>query len=500
MSISIETLALAKKLSKEYTDQVIEQLPKGLTYKGAVDTLEQLQQVQADVGDVYTVLSDESEYVWGPISNVNQWIYIGPDMSAYQEKLVSGTNIKTINGSTLLGSGDLVVSTNRAFPSGWPTSNSYTTKQFCDIVNADVNAVQGLSYLGEVRWSDLPSTMINGEVIVEIMSGTGSSNKVILLTITSGNLSPYMWKYTYWNNGSSLSGWIGFQPELVSGTNIKTINNTSILGSGDISISSGTQVIANPTLAGTESDLTGLEVDGTKYKVPSDYLPLSGGTMTGDINLTNKKINGGQSSLIGNLISRNSDTTIVGSSGNSGMNTFICRGVNGKAYVAVSETPSTQLKYEILDASNTSANPTLSGGETDLTSLKIAGVDYAIPSGGGAMYAHSISIYSSGSPENNSEINVYFLLLNDTSTPYSTSNDLHTALGTNSYPASGKISSYSSSSWVQNIVCRVSAGSEGTTNYIFVGTFDPINTTSKSTVLSRKLIGVTIVDNVIQLL
>jgi hypothetical protein len=29
----------------------------------------------------------------------------------------------------------------------------------------------------------------------------------------------------------------------------------------------GTEVVANPTLAGTEDPLTGLEVDGTKYKV-----------------------------------------------------------------------------------------------------------------------------------------------------------------------------------------------------------------------------------------
>ncbi len=31
----------------------------------------------------------------------------------------------------------------------------------------------------------------------------------------------------------------------------------------------GTTVVANPTLEGTEPDLTGLEVEGTKYKVPS---------------------------------------------------------------------------------------------------------------------------------------------------------------------------------------------------------------------------------------
>lgn len=37
----------------------------------------------------------------------------------------------------------------------------------------------------------------------------------------------------------------------------------------------GTEVVANPSLAGTESDLTGLEVAGTKYKVPTGG---SGGT------------------------------------------------------------------------------------------------------------------------------------------------------------------------------------------------------------------------------
>ena len=56
-------------------------------------------------------------------------------------------------------------------------------------------------------------------------------------------------------------------------------------------IPQGTPVVANPTLAGTEADLTGLEVAGTKYKVPQGggtsqlYLhtiriasPASGGT------------------------------------------------------------------------------------------------------------------------------------------------------------------------------------------------------------------------------
>lgn len=43
-------------------------------------------------------------------------------------------------------------------------------------------------------------------------------------------------------------------------------NNWELIGT---TAPSGTEVIANPTLAGTEAELTGLEVEGTKYKMPS---------------------------------------------------------------------------------------------------------------------------------------------------------------------------------------------------------------------------------------
>jgi hypothetical protein len=63
------------------------------------------------------------------------------------------------------------------------------------------------------------------------------------------------------------------QDTLVSGTNIKTINGTSILCSGDLTIEggsgSGTTVEANPTLSGSEADLTSIAIDGTSYKIPT---------------------------------------------------------------------------------------------------------------------------------------------------------------------------------------------------------------------------------------
>lgn len=122
-----------------------------------------------------------------------------------QETLVSGTNIKTVDGNSLLGSGNLELSTYLPYPAGWTTNG--TTKALCDDIAADTTAIKGKAYLGEVTCSDLPASMANAEIVVEIMDGTTSSNKIIVLTCTSGNTSPYMWKYTYWNDGTNVSGW-----------------------------------------------------------------------------------------------------------------------------------------------------------------------------------------------------------------------------------------------------------------------------------------------------
>ena len=159
--------------------------------------------------------SDNSEWVdtdrKGQVTSVNNQT---GDVTV-QETLVNQSNIKSINGNSILGSGNLEIAAHLNYPASWPVNSSTTTKAFCDAVAADTTAVEGKMYLGEVRWSDLPG-LANGEVVVEIMTGTTAQNKVIVLTLTSGNQAPYMWKYTYWNGGSNVSGWIGFQPELPS--------------------------------------------------------------------------------------------------------------------------------------------------------------------------------------------------------------------------------------------------------------------------------------------
>lgn len=115
---------------------------------------------------LYLLLDDD-------YSSTSNWKFIGSDvdLSSKQDVLVSGQNIKTINGNSLLGSGNLQIQ------------------------------VEGPS----ITVDDTLSTTSTNPV----------QNKVITEKINTK------------------------QDLLVSGTSIKTVNNTSLLGSGNISIPKG---------------------------------------------------------------------------------------------------------------------------------------------------------------------------------------------------------------------------------------------------------------------
>ena len=119
-------------------------------------------------------------------SSVDDGYLSATDWNTFNDKqdlLVSGTNIKTINGSSVLGSGNLTITTG-------------------------VSSVTGTSPI----------------------SSSGGANPAISIatanTSTTGALTS-----TDWNTFN------GKQPTLVSGTSIKTINGSSVLGSGDLTIS-----------------------------------------------------------------------------------------------------------------------------------------------------------------------------------------------------------------------------------------------------------------------
>lgn len=143
----------------------------------ALDTLKELA----------AALNDDSNFATTIINAINQ----------KQDTLVSGVNIKTINGSSILGEGNIVLdtSTYKGIPETWDTTHSMS--QLIASINADSNAVPGKSYLGTVQLSDLPAGMIQAELIIDIMDQLGTDgDKVIVFSLSSADISPYKWEYT----------------------------------------------------------------------------------------------------------------------------------------------------------------------------------------------------------------------------------------------------------------------------------------------------------------
>lgn len=138
-----------------------------------------------------------------------------------QPTLVSGTNIKTINGNSLLGSGDLSIT---GGGSG-TTSNALTLQ---------TNGTTQSTFDGSVaRVFNVTPAAIGTNTIAEIDTKVATKQA----TLVSGTNIKTI-------NGTTLLGSsnIAVQPNLVSGTNIKTINGNSLLGSGDLAIAGGSSV------------------------------------------------------------------------------------------------------------------------------------------------------------------------------------------------------------------------------------------------------------------
>ena len=138
----------------------------------------------------------------------------------------------------------------------------------------------------------------------------------------------------------------------------------------------GVTVIANPTLSGGEPNLTSLQVGTSKYAIEqgitqSDadnrYLQLSGGHMTGTINLgpgVSLRDNSGDQ-----VFYRMSSSIDFGEKLNVNFRTDS----GNKLYHKIGNN-----QYEILDTTNTEANPTLGGSESSLTGLKVNGTSYKV--------------------------------------------------------------------------------------------------------------------------
>lgn len=187
-------------------------------------------------------------------------------LSSKQNTLVSGTNIKTINGETILGSGNLVI---QSGTSNWDDiqgkpqfAEVATSGDYNDLINKptipDVSDLATKQEIADMETksnaaatyatkSEIPS--LEGYLTETVASETYATkqalgNKLDTATYNSEKASfetkenaaaTYQVKGDY----ATKQEIAGKQDILVSGTNIKTINGNSVLGAGDITIQAG---------------------------------------------------------------------------------------------------------------------------------------------------------------------------------------------------------------------------------------------------------------------
>ena len=130
-------------------------------------------------------------------------------LNGKQDTLVSGTNIKTVNGESLLGEGNILIkSVNVDSALSTTSENPVQNKVITNKVNTIEQSITNLSNTMPTKVSDLTndSGYITNAALTDLATKEEVSAK---------------------------------QDTLVSGTNIKTINGNSILGAGNIVIEGG---------------------------------------------------------------------------------------------------------------------------------------------------------------------------------------------------------------------------------------------------------------------
>ena len=161
-----------------------------------------------------------------------------------QDKLVSGTNIKSINGQSLLGSGDMTV----GLPSPWVVDETVLgikSGQGNEDHTGLINMSGFLIGYGAMRYNGedpskiflfLPTFSSEDTAIVNYSSFDDGIESYVKLPTDFITKSQEINLGDINTNKAEIAN---KQDKLVSGTNIKTINGNSILGTGDITISGG---------------------------------------------------------------------------------------------------------------------------------------------------------------------------------------------------------------------------------------------------------------------
>lgn len=225
---------LAGKADKTYVDeQLATKQPVGdyatkteLAGKADSSVVESLStQVATNTSDI-SIIKTKQEEDGDKIDSLDK------EMATKQDLLVSGTNIKTINSQSLLGEGNIVIDSGSNIPYLFINSSTHLSGDFAAVKNAIANKTPfELYYVNILGYGDIAAPevcFVSGENIQATFhfESTTANHTVGQTTITPTGVSADTSYHSY-------------QEQLVSGTNIKTINGESILGEGNLEISGG---------------------------------------------------------------------------------------------------------------------------------------------------------------------------------------------------------------------------------------------------------------------
>lgn len=249
---------LAGKADKTYVDeQLATKQPVGdyatkieLAGKADSSVVESLStQVATNTSDI-SIIKTKQEEDGDKIDSLDK------EMATKQDLLVSGTNIKTINSQSLLGEGNIEIESGSNIPFLFINSTTHLSGDFAAVKNAIANKTPfELYYVNILGYGDIavPEVcFVSGENIQATFhfESTTANHTVVQTTITPTGVSADTSYHSY-------------QEQLVSGTNIKTINGESILGEGNLEIS-GSGGTTDYTQLTNKPQINSVELSGNK--------------------------------------------------------------------------------------------------------------------------------------------------------------------------------------------------------------------------------------------
>ena len=243
----------------------------GGTVSGSVIALEEVSSygtggTQSSVQSVINNLTSNSTT---DALSANQGRVLNNKFSTKQDTLVSGVNIKTINGSAITGSGNLFIPTGGGgggseYYAGANISIDNYVISVTGITGSSLPSLTAGTAINATKLDNHPAEYFVNTATTQTISGVKTFNENIIgmkdisaygsggtqssiqsvinnltstgATATTNALSAYQGKVL---NDKITGLTASKQDTLISGTNIKTINNQSILGSGNITIEGG---------------------------------------------------------------------------------------------------------------------------------------------------------------------------------------------------------------------------------------------------------------------